>query len=195
MVLIGRSIILVSDVLTLARSDLTTHEDWETVPILAHTQHGTVDGRLSFSQQFSYYESDTNTCHPVPVSVAFSPNEALVRCISSPLLGSHFAIQALPRRVSGGSSAVLAGHLHGDLSRHLVAAIRARYSPSDVIHALAMPSLPPDVTVNTLYHALTTLEADSFGLVDMWIAELLGVATEVYRCAQMAPKIRICDPS
>ena len=70
-----------------------------------------------------------------------------------------------------------------------MAAIRARYSPSDVIHALAMPSLPPDVTVNTLYHALTTLEADSFGLVEMWIGELLGVATEVYRCAQTAVAI------
>ena len=56
-----------------------------------------------------------------------------------------------------------------------------------------MPSLPPDVTVNTLYHALTTLEADSFGLVDMWIGELLGVATEVYRCAQMAAAIYIHD--
>ncbi|TBU35719.1 hypothetical protein BD311DRAFT_783359 [Dichomitus squalens] len=150
---------IIGSVEMLKPPDLSTHEDWESVPILSHAQHGAVD---------------------VPVSVALSPNEALVCCISSPLLGSHFAIQALPRRISGGSSSVLTGHLYGDLSRHLVAAIRAHYSPSDVIHALAMPTLPTEVTVNTLYHALTTMEADSYGLMDMWVGELLGVATEVY---------------
>ena len=78
----------------------------------------------------------SDKCLTVPVSVALSPNEALMCCISSPLLGSHFAIQALPRRVSGDSLAVLTKNLHGDLSRSLVAAIHTRYSPSDVIHTL-----------------------------------------------------------
>ena len=55
------------------------------------------------------------------------------------------------------------------------------HSPSDVIHALAMPTLPIEVTVSTLYHALTTMEADSYGLMEMWTGEFLGVATEVYR--------------
>ena len=54
--------------------------------------------------------------------------------------------------------------------------------PSDVIHALAIPTLPTEVTVNTLDKTFTTMEADSFGLMEVWTGELLGVATEVYRC-------------
>ncbi|KAI0748585.1 hypothetical protein C8Q80DRAFT_1103764 [Daedaleopsis nitida] len=141
---------------------LTAHEDWESVPIHSHVQAGTVD---------------------VPVSVAVSPNDTLICCVSSPLLGSHQSIQGLPRRVSGDTSLALTGSLPGDLSKHLVCAIRSRYSPSDVIHALAAPSLPTQVTVDTLYNAFTTMEADSFGHMQMWTAELLGVATEVY-CAR-----------
>ncbi|RPD66418.1 hypothetical protein L226DRAFT_530522 [Lentinus tigrinus ALCF2SS1-7] len=139
--------------------DLSTHGDWDSVPILSHVQAGTID---------------------VPASAALSPNETLMCGISSPLLGSHQSIQVLPRRVSGETSLVLTGHLLGDLSRHLVAAIHARYSPSDVIHALAVPTLPTEVTVNTLDKAFATMEADSCGLMEMWTGELLGVATEVY---------------
>ena len=125
-----------------------------------------------------------HSSYPVPVSVALSPNDTLICCISSPLLGSHQSIQILPRRVSGDTSLALTGTLPGDISRHLVAAIRARYSPSDVIHALAAPALPLQVTVDTLHRAFTTMEADSYGLMEMWTAELLGVATEVYRCVR-----------
>lgn len=119
--------------------------------------------------------------YAVPVSVALSPNEALLTCVSSHLLGSHTAVQVLPRRVSGGLASITASHLHGDLSRQLVAAIRARYSPSDVVHALSLPTLPPEVAVNTLYNAFAIMEADSYGLMDVWTMELLGVATEVYK--------------
>ena len=115
--------------------------------------------------------------YTVPVSVALSPNEALISCVSSPFLGSHTSVQALPRRVSSVTS-----HLHGDLSKLLVASIRSRYSPSDVIHALAMPSLPTEVTVNTLFQTLAIMDADSNGLPNMWTAEIIGVAAEVYRC-------------
>ncbi|KAH9945890.1 uncharacterized protein BXZ73DRAFT_86136 [Epithele typhae] len=139
--------------------DLSTHDMWESVPLHSHVQVGTVD---------------------VPVSVAFSPNETLICCISSPLLGSHLAVQNLPRRVSRDSALASSSQLHGDLSRHLVAAIRSRYSTSDVIHALAMPTLPPDATVDTLFQTLSSMERHSNGLPDMWIAELLGVAAEVY---------------
>ncbi|RDX56470.1 hypothetical protein OH76DRAFT_1550926 [Lentinus brumalis] len=153
--------------------DLSTHEDWESVPILSHIQAGTID---------------------VPVSAALSPNETLVCGISSPLLGSHQSIQILPRRVSGETSLILTGHLHEDLSRHLVAAIRARYSPSDVIHALAVPTLPTEVTVNTLDKTFTSMEADSFGLMEIWTGELLGVATEVARMRKLerGPEQDLC---
>lgn len=81
------------------------------------------------------------------------------------------------------------GSLQGDLSRHLVAAIRARYSHSDVIHALAMPSISNEAVVSTLYQAFTTMEADSNGLMEMWTAELLGIAAEVYRYAPTTQNI------
>ncbi|KAI0372918.1 hypothetical protein BV20DRAFT_1014123 [Pilatotrama ljubarskyi] len=142
--------------------DLTASEDWDSVPIRSHVDHGNVD---------------------VPVSVALSPNETLISCVSSHLLGSHMSVQVLPRRVSGGLASITASHLHGDLARQLVRAIRARYSPSDIVHALATPSLPLEVTVNTLHNAYAMMEADSNGLVEIWTAELLGVATEVYRCS------------
>ncbi|KAI0780677.1 hypothetical protein BD413DRAFT_463229 [Trametes elegans] len=139
--------------------DLTASEDWDSVPILSHVDHGNVD---------------------VPVSVALSPNEALLSCVTSPLLGAHTSVQALPRRVSGGLASITAGHLHGDLARQLVAALRARRSPSDIVHALAMPTLPQDAAAGTLCAALATMGADSHGLMEMWTAELLGVATEMY---------------
>lgn len=126
--------------------------------------------------------------HPsyaVPVSVAVSPNDTLICCVTSPLLGSHQSIQGLPRRVSGDTSLALTGSLPEDLTKRLVCAIRSRFSPSDVIHALAAPSLSTQVTVDTLYNAFMTMEADSFGHMQMWTAELLGVATEVYRYAIM----------
>ncbi|KAI0807750.1 hypothetical protein C8Q74DRAFT_1379221 [Fomes fomentarius] len=139
-------------------SDLSTHEDWESVPIHSHVEAGTVD---------------------VPVSVALSPNDTLICCISSPFLGSHQSIQILPRRVSGDSSLAL-GTLQGDLSKHLVAAIHARYTPSDIVHALAAPSLPTQATVETLHKTLITMETDSYGHMEMWIVDILGVAAEVY---------------
>ncbi len=164
---------------TVARADLTIHEDWESVPIVSHAHAGSIDGMFTLTACL-FTMKVMHTSYTVPVSVALSPNETLVCCISSPLLGSHFSIQALPRRVSGGTASMLTGNLQGDLSRHLVAAIRARYSPSDVIHALAMPPMSTEAAVNTLYQAFTTMEADSNGLMEVWTAELLGVAAEVY---------------
>ncbi|KAI0636718.1 hypothetical protein C8Q77DRAFT_1051073 [Trametes polyzona] len=140
-------------------SDLTTSEDWDSMPMHSHVDHGNID---------------------VPVSVALSPNEALVSCASSHLLGAHTSVQVLPRRVSGGLASITASHLHGDLARQLVAAIRSRNSPSDVIHALSMPTLPSEVAVNTLYNTFVFMENDSYGLMEMWTSELVGIATEVY---------------
>ncbi|KAI0362401.1 hypothetical protein OH77DRAFT_1500103 [Trametes cingulata] len=139
--------------------ELTASEDWDSVPIRSHVDHGNVD---------------------VSVSVALSPNEALISCISSHLLGSHMSVQVLPRRVSGGLASITASHLHGDLARQLVTAVRARYSPSDIVHALSAPTVLLEVAVNTLNNAFATMEADSNGLMEVWTAELLGVATEVY---------------
>ncbi|CDO73540.1 hypothetical protein BN946_scf185014.g10 [Trametes cinnabarina] len=149
--------------------DLTANEEWDSVPIRSHVDQGNVD---------------------VPVSVALSPNEALLTCLSSHLLGSHTSVQVLPRRVSGGLAHITASHLHGDLSRQFVGAIRSRYSPSDIVHALAMPTLPLEVVMNTLYNAFVIMETDSYGLLEMWTGELLGMATEVYKSrAQRLDKI------
>ncbi len=128
----------------------------------------------------SPHSNVTRASYVVPVSVALSPNDTLICCISSPFLGSHQSIQILPRRVSGDGSLAL-GTLQGDFSKHLVAAIHARYSPSDIVHALAAPSLPTQATVETLHKTLTTMETDSYGHMEMWIADILGVAAEVYR--------------
>ena len=117
----------------------------------------------------------------VPVSAALSPNEALICCVSSPLLGSHMSIQALPRRFSGELTLASNGHFHEDLSKLLVTSIRSRHSPSDVIHALAMPSLPLEASVNTLSQALSIMETNAFGLPDLWTAEIIGIAAELYR--------------
>lgn len=117
----------------------------------------------------------------MPVSVALSPNEALLSCISSHLLGGQTSVQALPRRVSGGLASITASHLHGDLARQLVAAIRSRNSPSDIMHALSTPTLPLEIAVNTLYNTFAFTEGNSDGLMEMWTPELLGIATEVYR--------------
>ncbi|PIL24225.1 hypothetical protein GSI_13978 [Ganoderma sinense ZZ0214-1] len=43
-----------------------------------------------------------------------------------------------------------------------------------------MPPVSTEAAVNTLYQAFTIMEADSNGLMEMWTAELLGVAAEVY---------------
>lgn len=174
-----------------SRADLTAHEDWESVSIVSHAQAGSIDGVFILTVSLVTMRV-MQISYTVPVSVALSPNETLICCISSPFLGSHFSIQALPRRVSGGTALMLTGNLQGDLSRHLVAAIRARYSPSDVIHALAMPPISTEAAINTLYQAFTTMEMDSNGLMEMWTAELLGVAAEVYGYVPSSPDI--CDP-
>lgn len=43
-----------------------------------------------------------------------------------------------------------------------------------------MQVTPLDTVFNTLYGALSILETHSFGHRDMWIDEILGVATEIY---------------
>lgn len=162
---------------------MTASEDWDSVPIRSHVEYGNVDGkRLSWALMLLLAGIHRPLVSPVPVSVALSPNEALLTCLSSHLVGAHTSVQALPRRVSGGLASITATHLHGDLARQLVRAIRSRNSPSDVVHALSMPTFPLEVAVNTLYNAFAIMEGDSNGLVEMWISELLGVATEVYRC-------------
>ena len=119
--------------------------------------------------------------HAVPASISLSPNEALLCCMSSPLLGSHVSIQPLPRRVFGDSASTTGGHFPEDLAKLLVTAIRSRRSPSDVIHALEMPALPTEVTATALFQSLAIMEKQSFGLPEMWTAELIGIAAEVYR--------------
>ncbi|KAH9857142.1 hypothetical protein C2E23DRAFT_375639 [Lenzites betulinus] len=166
---------VIGTITVLKLPELTASEDWDSVSIHSHADHGNVD---------------------VPVSAALSPNEALLSCVASHFVSAQTSVQALPRRVSGGLASITASHLHGDLARQLVAAIRSRNSPSDIVHALSMPSLPAEVAVNTLHNTFAIMEGDSNGLMEMWTPELLGIATEVYsaraRRLDRGPEKQLC---
>ncbi|KAI0810964.1 hypothetical protein BC629DRAFT_1589705 [Irpex lacteus] len=53
-------------------------------------------------------------------------------------------------------------------------------SPSDVIHTLTNKSVSLETVTHTLLSAASVLEAHPVGLSELWIVEILGVATEVY---------------
>ncbi|KAJ3537580.1 hypothetical protein NM688_g6664 [Phlebia brevispora] len=112
-----------------------------------------------------------------PLGVAISPNHALICGISpSTTVSARTTVYAVPhlKQVS------TPGPPKNDLSRAVVTSILSRKSPSDVIHALIMPSTPLDEVLNTLYNSLRILEAHSFGQYDMWIEDMLGIITEIY---------------
>ena len=66
------------------------------------------------------------------------------------------------------------------MARAIVLSILSRTSPSDVIHALTIPTTPLDDVLKTLYNSLRILENHAFGMQELWIEEVLGIATEVY---------------
>lgn len=122
----------------------------------------------------------------VPTNIAYSPNRAVLCSIaSSSFLDHRISIHALPRRRHYDYQSLNDAHV-AHLSTLLVSAIRSRNSPSDVIHILSSPALSVDTAVDTMCHALAMLNKESTGLSEIWIAEVLGVATEVYRYVSSA---------
>lgn len=67
-----------------------------------------------------------------------------------------------------------------EISRLLVQSICSRESPSDVIRVLTERSASLETTVGALYNAAAVLDTFPVGLSEMWLDEILGVATEVY---------------
>ena len=119
--------------------------------------------------------------YAVPTGVALSPNSALL-CSTSPspnATGYRISVHPVPRRQHPPSQN---SPTRSDLSRALAQAICARKSPSDVIHALTHKSVSLETVTNTLFVASGVLEANPVGLNEIWIGEILGVATEVYLC-------------
>ncbi|OCH92234.1 hypothetical protein OBBRIDRAFT_773705 [Obba rivulosa] len=137
--------------------DIRNDEQWDTSPLVSHADH--------IGQH-------------TPLNVAISPNHTLLCSITPASLGIQISIHPVPHRRP--ISLATPRHPQPDLSRSLVHAIRARYSPSDVIRALSQPTAPLEAVTQTLYHTLTLLSAESFGLSEAWTVEVLGAATEVY---------------
>ena len=117
------------------------------------------------------------TCRAVPAGIAISPNRALLVSVS-PLVrhSTRTTAHSLPRQQHSSDN----GLSRNDLSCALVSSILSRKSPSDIVHALATQVNSMEAVLTTLYSSLNILEAYSPNLQDMWIEEMLGIATEVY---------------
>ncbi|KAI0689786.1 hypothetical protein BC835DRAFT_1367462 [Cytidiella melzeri] len=112
----------------------------------------------------------------IPIGIALSQNHALL-CSTSPSSAAssyRLSIHPLPHRHQAPTQ------LRSDLSCILAQAIFTRMSPSDVIHALTNNSVPLETVTSTLLSAASVLEVNPVGLSELWIDEILGVATEVY---------------
>ncbi|EMD37984.1 hypothetical protein CERSUDRAFT_113104 [Gelatoporia subvermispora B] len=148
---------IIGHVSVLRIPDLRTDEQWDTSPLVARVDH--------LGQH-------------TPLSVAVSPNHTLLCTLPSATLGVQLCIHPVPHRRP--HTLAPSRHPQSDLARALVHALRARYSFSDVTHVLSLPTAPLEAISQTLYHALTLLSLDSNGLLDMWTANMLSAATEVY---------------
>ncbi|TFY63286.1 hypothetical protein EVJ58_g3346 [Rhodofomes roseus] len=139
--------------------DLSVDDNWDVAPIMSDM---------------------TRACRAIPANVAYSPNRALLCSVAaSTFSDSHISIHALPRRRPD-PTRPLTNALVAESHNLLVAAIRSRSSSSDVIHALASPAVYVQTVVDTLCEVLGSLTKESPNLRDVWTAEVLGVAGEVF---------------
>ncbi|KZT09518.1 uncharacterized protein LAESUDRAFT_508521 [Laetiporus sulphureus 93-53] len=148
-------------IIVLKLPDLSIDDTWQEAPIMT--------GITSISRG-------------IPVSVAYSPNRSLLCSVSSLLsVESQVSIHALPRRgnVDPASKDPYAV-FRMDLACAIASAIRARTSPSDIIHLLSLPSITTEIVANTLKKVLSLLQKGPNGQFELWADEVLGVATEVY---------------
>ncbi|KAI0082625.1 hypothetical protein K474DRAFT_1654738 [Panus rudis PR-1116 ss-1] len=117
----------------------------------------------------------------VPSSVVLSPNQALL-CIVPSSPNARLSFHLLPKpQVAQSSNAAAAPAITREYYKSLSAAIYSRNSPSDLVHTLIRLPGPPNVVSNVLYNVISILESNSFGLSEMWLEEILGLATEIYR--------------
>ncbi|CAL1704650.1 unnamed protein product [Somion occarium] len=146
----------IGNIVALSLPDLTNDDRWESSPIMSITDYVGRD---------------------VPAGLATSPNNVLL-CMSSFTPEPRVAIHALPRRkpIPGPNA-----ESRADLARFLAAAVLAHSSLSDIVSLLISNSSPDGLLSSSLVGAMAILENNSFGLSDVWLYEVLGVATEIAR--------------
>ncbi|KZT70141.1 hypothetical protein DAEQUDRAFT_810869 [Daedalea quercina L-15889] len=140
-------------------SDLSEDDAWDVAPIMSDM---------------------ARTGRAVPANIALSPNRALLCSVAaSTFLDSHIAIHALPRRRHDGGRPPT-NSLLVDLPSLLITAIRSRSSPADVIHPLTSPAVPVQTAIDVLCEVLLYFNEEAPSLREVWTAEVLNVAGEVY---------------
>ncbi|KAL6305250.1 hypothetical protein BKA93DRAFT_845915 [Sparassis latifolia] len=131
--------------------------------------------------------NEISSSMPVPVNAAISPNSVLLCTLpSSSFLGTPVSIHSLPPYLPPTASqsktapSILGLTSDLELPSCIVASIRSRKSPSDIIHSLSTSLASVDMLSSTLHGAASILDSDSFGLSEMWLKDTFGIATEVY---------------
>jgi hypothetical protein len=136
---------------------------------------------------------------PAPVSVALSPNAALLCAVSqSTTTTSRLTIHTIPKKSQSDNPgrpttftsldfssqwfglAVEYPHVT-DFVSALVSAIRSKRTISDIAHQLSLNSVSVQELESILCEVLEALESHDYGLRDVWLHDFLGTLLEVYR--------------
>ncbi|KAI0322194.1 hypothetical protein OF83DRAFT_1094908, partial [Amylostereum chailletii] len=145
----------IGNITILSLPTLENDEDWQPAPFIIQTE---------------------SLLRDLPFSIATSPNGVLACSISSTsCLSTSVSIHSFPR---------LSPHdpfgLQDEIDS-LVASLRSRKSPSDIVHHLSLPLRPILHVESVLLGVLAALETANDGLRDVWLLDLFGVIIEVYR--------------
>lgn len=118
--------------------------------------------------------------HEVPANVAYSPNRALLCSVAaSTFADSHISIYAIPR-LQRDAGRPFTSTLVIDLPSLFIIALHSRSSPADVIHPLISPAVSVQTAVDILSEVLLYFNEESPSLREMWTAEVLRLASEIY---------------
>lgn len=164
----------------LNRTDLSIDESWNKRPILTKVDNPGWDSKwlsVVFVAILTWHH------YIVPINVAISPNRTLLCGVSSSVLqGTHTSIHPLPRPREEASitDPKDASQTRG-VARRIIAALRARRAPSDIIHTLDLPTTSLEVASSVLRNSLMIFSSNSSGIFEMWALQMLGVAVEVFR--------------
>ncbi|EPS98539.1 hypothetical protein FOMPIDRAFT_143657 [Fomitopsis schrenkii] len=139
--------------------DLAADDEWNVAPIMSDM---------------------TKTCRAVPANVAYSPNRALLCSVAaSTFADSHISIYAIPR-LQRDAGRPFTSTLVIDLPSLFIIALHSRSSPADVIHPLISPAVSVQTAVDILSEVLLYFNEESPSLREMWTAEVLRLASEIY---------------
>lgn len=117
----------------------------------------------------------------MPANVAYSPNRALLCSVAaSTFADSHISIYALPR-LQRDPGRPFTSALVIDLPSLFIISIHSRTSPADVIHPLIPPAVSVQTAVDILSEVLLYFNEESPSLREVWMAEVLRLANEIYR--------------